>query len=642
MKKSAIPHYNNFHITIFGNSAVNEFEVKHFDSPISYNYKNRNLTDEKDQKEFVKKELKKYLKDEITYSDLSGEARSVLKQTKNLIGSKSLENFSSAMLEGVFENAYRLAYKKQNDDNDEKSEWEKLPEDEKQARNLKRAFQNTKKTFKAKVKCNYDELSKFITLTAGQKDLYGLVVNTIDDYDLIFSEHDLEQLKGVESASNRSGLDNDIRKRVIELIAKKRGIWNDIRNELKQKKDKVYKSQIIRKAYPYVNELLSDITDIQDFKQEFENFRERMKDRYDDTWDEKYNIEKYVGMFEFGSENGRLHLHFLASNNFIEQKELQSIWSNGIVDIRSTKNYVDQYEKENNVADMTKAAQESEKIADYMIKDCASYLVKFSNGDTDNARNERIDSIIERLKNQNQKLKNRLYDLNRTQNQVLNTQKRLDQNQNRIQKLKESKENANLNKLKSIREKIGAGVNLIVSSRNLKKAQKVTDPLETKIILRELSKACENYHSRIIAEDKFAVSLDYFNFKFPGDFNLYSAIRELRQDTLQDLIDQKLEKAKEKYDIINEDEIYITAEEIAQTRSDYLRKLSQKLYKIFEENQFLRNDNTTINEILESHLFEIDDEYYYANEKTKLESKSYSEDTSKSNSKPSLKAGQLA
>ena len=638
MAKSAIPHYNNFHITLFGNSQVNECEVKCFDSPISYNFKNRNLTDEKDQRELVKSELKTYLKDEINYSDLSGEARSVLKQIKNLVGSKPLENFTKAMLEGVFENAYKLAYMKQNENNEEKSDWEKLPENERQARNLKRAFQNTKKTFKAKVKCNYDELSKFITLTAGQDDLYGLVINTIDDYDQIFSQDQLNQMKGIQTVSNRSELDNDIRKRVIELIAKKRKVWFSERDKLKEKRGKAYKSEIIRKCYKYVNELMSNITDIQDFKQEFENFRNRMKERYENTSDEKYNIEKYVGMFEFGSENGRLHLHFLADNNFIDQKELQSIWKNGIVDIRSTQNYVDQYEEENNVSDMTKTAQESEKIADYMIKDCASYLVKFSSDNIDNVLNQRIDSIIERLKDQNQKLKNRLYDLNRVQNKVLDTQKRLDQNQNRIQKLKEIKENANLNKLKSIRDKIGAGVNLIVSSRNLKKAQKVTDPLETKIILRELSKACENYHSRIVAENKFAVSLDYFNFRFSGDFNLYSIIRKLRRDTLQKLIDQKIEKAKQKYDIVNEDEIYITAEEIAETRSDYLKKLSQRLYKIFEENQFLQNENTVINEILDSHLFEIDDEYYYANEKTELESKLYSENDSKLNLKSNLKA----
>ena len=445
-------------------------------------------------------------------------------------------------------------------------------------------------------------------------------------------------MKGIQTVSNRSELDNDIRKRVIELIAKKRKVWFSERDKLKEKRGKAYKSEIIRKCYKYVNELMSNITDIQDFKQEFENFRNRMKERYENTSDEKYNIEKYVGMFEFGSENGRLHLHFLADNNFIDQKELQSIWKNGIVDIRSTQNYVDQYEEENNVSDMTKTKKKKKKIADYMIKDCASYLVKFSSDNIDNVLNQRIDSIIERLKDQNQKLKNRLYDLNRVQNKVLDTQKRLDQNQNLIQKLKEIKENANLNKLKSIRDKIGAGVNLIVSSRNLKKAQKVTDPLETKIILRELSKACENYHSRIVAENKFAVSLDYFNFRFSGDFNLYSIIRKLRRDTLQKLIDQKIEKAKQKYDIVNEDEIYITAEEIAETRSDYLKKLSQRLYKIFEENQFLQNENTVINEILDSHLFEIDDEYYYANEKTELESKLYSENDSKLNLKSNLKA----
>lgn len=244
------------------------------------------------------------------------------------------------------------------------------------------------------VMCNAGTLDKFITLTMGQNDYAGLVRSELKTLEqpiptLRFTTSDLKKLEGIKDIS-RCSPDKDsklnpedeaLRIRVVDFLG-----HNLTTGKKERTKNKVYETyrdqdltksrlnqKLKRELYKQLNSMIcnKDPFDIDDAYDLFRYFVEKVN-RYieKEGFSNDSNRMEYVKITEL-QKSGRVHFHMLCNIPYIDQWELQTLWGNGIVNVKTINNMT-LNKKDIEIREDDDLENKYGKITSYFSKEAAS------------------------------------------------------------------------------------------------------------------------------------------------------------------------------------------------------------------------------------------------------------------------------
>jgi len=244
---------------------------------------------------------------------------------------------------------------KRNTDSKNKREKNNISKEDKE-QNKERTNRYRNNTIHKLIKSNPD-LNSFLTLTLGDKDFKELIINTIKnnkdiDPNLYFNnlDKDLNALKGIKNILDYSFKSKEklnskqqrLRHSVINYLGLATGKEKKIIEKLKEKHKNISKKRFNQEVKREVCRQLNDLifngnsSSIDDANNQFRFFVERIN-RYLSSKEYGVNKFEYIRVMEM-QKNGRIHFHLLCNLPFIDQWNLQKIWSNGIIHIQKVDN----------------------------------------------------------------------------------------------------------------------------------------------------------------------------------------------------------------------------------------------------------------------------------------------------------------
>lgn len=451
--------------------------VKDYYEPIMTGYNIAHLTGEKEEKAEILTELKYSNK-----SSWSANAKVVYKTYKKLFGK------SAAITHDNLEKAYNLAYDKQEKKRNKKSDYSELSEEEQQLQNKKRSLRRVKSNLKYLLYSNVgNNLSKFLTLTIGDKDYAELIENNCKSK---FNQEEIKALEGVKDIRNVNDLLKD---KVVKVLGKHLKQFE----KAKEKTRYTAKSKLKREVIQLLNNFIfeGDYNNWEDINRAFDKFRRKLN---------RYNSKdfKYVAVIERQKENEdkKIHFHISCNLDYIDQYKLQKKWGNGFVDIQK----ITPYSTNKNKNDKPQSQQE---VVDYMVK----YVSKDVSKDVEADNDKKIKTTD-----------------------------------------------------------IPSGKQVYRASKGLKRAQKITDEVEIKIIKKVLEIAESEFTFDVRNKEEVNAKDFMFEVLNLNSLAVYNTLRNYRDLYIKKLI----KKAKKK------SQTYVTSGEVFEIRKKYLSNLSKKINQI--------------------------------------------------------------